>query len=86
LTVSPSGSTLIEKAKEAKEVRNVRALRSDPLGGDTESASSGRPDRIVIEQVEVCVCPDCGHVEPYEVGVLCINLTCVNCGIELQRG
>ena len=29
---------------------------------------------------EQCICPKCGHIEPYEVGISCLNRRCPICG------
>ncbi len=32
-----------------------------------------------------CVCPKCGHVEPHERGVPCLQRTCPECGTTMTR-
>jgi hypothetical protein len=32
-----------------------------------------------------CVCPQCGHTEPHQVGKRCIDLTCPKCGSKMIK-
>jgi hypothetical protein len=32
-----------------------------------------------------CVCPKCGHKEPHQVGVRCIDMACPKCGTKMIR-
>ena len=34
----------------------------------------------------VCVCPECGHEVPHQVGVPCYSVTCPKCGTTMVRG
>ena len=33
----------------------------------------------------MCVCPKCGHQEPHQRGVPCMNKTCAKCGAAMTR-
>jgi len=32
-----------------------------------------------------CVCPQCGHKEPHQVGVRCFDIACPKCGTKMIR-
>jgi len=32
-----------------------------------------------------CVCPNCGHRQPHQIGQRCMDLTCPKCGTRLVR-
>ncbi len=32
-----------------------------------------------------CVCPNCGHKEPHQVGVPCFEVECPECGTKMIR-
>jgi ssDNA-binding Zn-finger/Zn-ribbon topoisomerase 1 len=32
-----------------------------------------------------CVCPNCGHTEPHQVGQRCIDTLCPKCGTKMVR-
>ena len=33
-----------------------------------------------------CVCPNCGHSVPHQVGTPCYNINCPQCGTKMVRG
>ena len=32
-----------------------------------------------------CVCPNCGHKAPHQVGTPCYQMTCPKCGTKMTR-
>ena len=32
-----------------------------------------------------CICPNCGHQKPHQVGVPCTNEQCPKCGTRMTR-
>ena len=33
-----------------------------------------------------CVCPNCGHKAPHQLGTACYNISCPKCGTKMARG
>lgn len=32
-----------------------------------------------------CICPNCGHREPHQRGIPCVQVKCPQCGTEMIR-
>ena len=51
-------------------------------GGGTRSAGAGPGSTASLG---TCVCPQCGHTEPHERGVPCMQKKCAQCGTPMNR-
>jgi len=59
-----------------------------PHGGrrDLRGQSGGHmADAAAIGLTRYCVCPQCGHREPHQRGVPCVEMRCPSCGIAMTR-
>lgn len=51
--------------------------------GGRKSSGMGRP--AASETEGVCVCPQCGHQEPHDRGIPCMQKPCSKCGAAMTR-
>ena len=56
-------------------------------GGKGRGQGMGRGNRAFSPDVNNnCLCPDCGHSEPHQRGLPCLQQCCPKCGATMTRG
>lgn len=56
-------------------------------GGNGRGQGMGRGNRAFsLDADNNCLCPDCGHSEPHQRGLPCLQQRCPKCGATMTRG
>lgn len=54
-------------------------------GVDSRGQSRGGGNKPASGPGGFCVCPQCGHKEPHQAGVRCLDQNCPKCGAKMIR-
>ena len=69
-----------------REVFAMPGCRGRGTGyGQGGQRGSRMADSMAIGITPSCVCPQCGHREPHQRGVPCVEMRCPRCGIAMTR-
>ncbi len=74
-----------------EEVFDMRGRRGGGMGPGKAMGGGGRRGGRMGGPVAAgpggyCVCPQCGHKEPHQVGIPCLQKQCPKCGVAMVRG
>jgi predicted Fe-Mo cluster-binding NifX family protein len=68
------------------EVFDMRGRSSGGIGQGRGTGGGGRMGGpVAAGPGGYCVCPQCGHKEPHEVGIPCAKKQCAKCGSAMAR-